>query len=232
MRAKFILWLMGTNFYKYVLLNIIPFVRFSMYYTKIRGNKYHEGWNILKPGHIILTVDDKKLTSLLIPGTMSHAALCVNHRKLDPRSYEIAEMTHTNYTRSDFFDICKESSRVLIAECTDWSPEYIPKVIEACNSLRAAKYDLEFEFGVKALYCSELVVQADKIAYQKELKELDAASGRGLQLRVDFSDLAGLGRPYISPDGLLFGKNVRVLWDSEGLFSGKMGPEIERIIYG
>lgn len=192
-----------------------------MYYTKIRGNKYHEGHNMLSLGDIVITVDDKKLTGLLIPGVMSHAALCIGLR---PEGYEIAEMTHTDFTFSDFFDICKESSRVLIMECVDWDYFYRQEVVKAAVELKNAKYDVEFELGVESLYCSELVYQADKIAYFRSfLKE-------GKLLNVDLSDLAGLGRPYLSPDGLMVAKNVRCKWDSDGLLSGKTGPEIEKTL--
>lgn len=189
-----------------------------MYYTKIRGNKYHEGWNMLSPSDIILTVDDKKLTGMLIPGVMSHAALCVAKR---PSGYEVVEMTHTDYTQSDFFDICKESSRVLIIQCLDWDLDYQRMVIEAARSLKNAKYDVEFELGVQSLYCSELVYQSDKIAYFNRYEK------EGTLLQVDLSDLAGLGRPYLSPDGLLFAKNIRCKWDSDGQLAGKIGPQIE-----
>lgn len=229
MKAKMLLWFMQTRLYKYLLLNVIPFVRFSMYYTRLRGNKYHEGWQLLQRGHIIVTVDEKKLTGMLIPGFMSHAALCVGKRDVS-HEYEIVEMTHTNFTYSDFFDICKESSHVMILNCEDWDKDYKERVILAAHSLHNAKYDVEFELGVEALYCSELVLQADKIAYKELLKEVDASSAEDCKLKVDLSDLAGLGRPYLSPDGLLFAKNVRVVWDSDGNLAGKLGPEVEKIL--
>lgn len=229
MKKRIILWFMQTRVYKFLLLNVVPFVRFSMYYTKIRGNKYHEGWNILQPGHIILTVDDKKLTGLLIPGFMSHAAFCINKRYPND-DYEIVEMTHTNYTQSDFFDICKESSRVMIVDCMDWDTDYKAKMIAAAKSMRSAQYDVEFTLGVQSLYCSELVLQADRAAMKETCAIMGVDSMFEQRLKVDLSDLAGIGRPYISPDGLLFAKNARCLWDSEGEFSGKLGPEIEALL--
>lgn len=229
MKKYFLVWFMETSFYKFLLLKVVPFIRFSMYYTRLRGNKYHEGWQLLQPGHIVLTIDDKKLTGMLIGGFMSHAALCLAKRDIS-HEYEIAEMTHTNFTYSDFFDICKEASRVLIINCEDWDKDYKGRVVKAAHSLHNAKYDIEFELGVEALYCSELVLQADKIAYQSILNELDVSSPLNCRLKVDLSDLAGLGRPYISPDGLLFAKNVRVVWDSDGQFASKLGPEVEAIL--
>ena len=228
MRRRFILWLMRTRFYKWVLKSIIPYVRFTTYYTSLRGEKYHEGYRKLQPGHIILTVDKKKLTSILIPGSMSHAALCVFKRPaydvlLGARAFEVAEMTHTDFTRSDFFDICKESDRVVLMQCMDWDMDYISRVIDACLSYQSAKYDAEFSLGIEALYCSELIWQADRAAYFKETEML------GSKLQVDLSDFAGIGQKYLSPDGLLFAKNVRCVWDSDNAWAGLMGPQIEEL---
>lgn len=195
---RLLLFIMQTKFYVWLLKSVIPYVRFTTYYTSLRGKKYHSGYELLKPGHIILTLDRKKLTSILIPGDFSHAALCVGKH---PDSYEIAEMTHTDYTKSHFFDICKEADRVVILECPDFSDGYIHKMIEKCMSFENAKYDTDFSLGVEALYCSELVYQSDFAKF----------------LQVDLSDLAGLGRPYLSPDGLYRAKNVRVVWDSDNV---------------
>ena len=78
LKNKALIWLMGTNFYNYVLIHVIPYVRFTMYYTTFRGWKYHMGYNLLKPGDIILSQDSKKLTTLIIGGDYSHAGLCLS----------------------------------------------------------------------------------------------------------------------------------------------------------
>jgi hypothetical protein len=196
---------MNTDFWVWALIHVVPYIRFTTYYPSLRGARYHSGYGHLKKGHILLTNDSKKLTSLLIPGEFSHAALCVDHatrRVKSPwtvDSYEIAEMTHTNYTKSYFFDLCKEADRVVILECTDWDEAYIEKVTEKCREFEDTAYDVNFELGVKTLYCSELVYQSDVE------KRLD----------VDLEDLAGLGRKYLSPDGIYKAENVKVVWDSE-----------------
>jgi hypothetical protein len=219
LRNALILWLMSTRVYAWALEHVIPYIRFTTYYTSLRGSKYHAGYNVLQPADIITTVDRKKLTSLLIPGEMCHAALCVGLRKLG-WPYEVVEMTHTNYTKSDFFDICKESDRVVILRCKDWVGSYRDAVIEAALSFEGAHYDSAFDLGIQSLYCSELDYQADRRAAEK-LREAP-------RLQVDLADLAGLGRPYISPDGLLFAKNVVCVWDSDGKWLGMSGPEIEK----
>jgi hypothetical protein len=194
---RILVWLMNTDFWVWALKHVVPYIRFTMYYPSLRGAKYHEGYGRLKAGHILLTNDSKKLTSLLIPGEFSHAALCVDS-PWDAESYEIAEMTHTNYTKSYFFDLCKEADRVVILECADWDDAYVEEVTAKCREFEGAAYDVKFELGVKTLYCSELV-------YQSDFEH---------RLQVNLEDLAGLGRKYLSPDGIYKAKNVRVVWDS------------------
>ncbi len=192
---KFVFWLFQTKLYEWLMLHVIPYIRFTTYYTSLRGWKYLRGYKLLKPGDIILTVDRKKLTSVMVPGDFSHAALCVGKDV----EWEVSEMSHTHYTRSAFFDLAKESDRVVILRCRDWDQEYTAKVIAACKGLSGARYDTLFAMGVKALYCSELVYQSD---CEKRLK-------------VKLDDVAGLGVKYISPDGRYKATNVELIWDSD-----------------
>lgn len=200
MLRKLLLWFMQTDFYEFLLLKVIPFIRFSTYYTSLRGNQYHAGYAHVRRGDIILTYDKHKLTTTLIPGEFSHAALVVGDCR-NGEEFEIVEMTHKDYTKSSFFDVCKESDRVVILRCVDWDQEYVGKVIDKALSFKGAKYDTLFDFNVKALYCSELIYQAD-VEHR---------------LDVDITDFAGLGREYLSPDGLYRAKNVAVVWDSKNM---------------
>jgi hypothetical protein len=192
---RLILWLMQSQLYKYLLKHVIPYIRFTTYYTKMKGYQYHEGYKLLRPGHIILTKDEKKLTGLLIPGDWDHAAFCVG--KGD--GYEVAQMVHDGYEKAYFFDICKESDRVAILECVDFDEEYVKKITERCKGFEGTPYDIQFTLGVKALYCSEIIYASD---YEGRIK-------------ADLTDLAGLGRPYISPQGLYGAENLKVVWDSK-----------------
>ena len=192
---KMVSWVMQTQVYKYLLKYVIPYIRFTTYYTSLRGKKYHSLYEKLKAGDVILTIDKKKLTTMLIPGEFSHAAMCVS---LD-KNWEVSEMTHDDYTKSCFFDICKESDRVVIMRCKKITGEQLTKAIEKCKSLEDATYDAEFSLGIKELYCIELVYQA----YENNL------------LHADLEDFVGLGKPYISPDGLYRAKNLEVVIDSD-----------------
>jgi hypothetical protein len=204
-KKRFLLWLMQTKFYGWALIHVIPYIRFSMYYTSFKGWKFLVGYFRLKPGDIILTCDKKKLTSLLIPGPWSHGALCVNKCNGIDRytCWEVSEMTHTNYTMSAFFDICKESDRVAILRCPDWDEDYIKQVIMMAASFVYALYDKSFDLGIKELYCFELIYQSD---FER-------------RLQVNLDDLAGLGRQYLSGTGIwnvyAKGRNLDLIWDSD-----------------
>lgn len=214
-KSRLLLAFMQTRVYSWLLLHVIPYIRFTTYYTSLRGWKYIRGYALLRPGDIILCLDRKKLTALLIPGDFSHAALCVGKAQGDnpqppnplirgqikgeSTEWEVSEMTHTNYTKSCFFDICKESDRVAILRCKDWDPEYVKNVIAACESFDNAVYDIKFDLGVQALYCSELVYQSD---FERRLD-------------ISLDDIEGLGRQYISPTGLSKAKNCDWIWDSD-----------------
>ena len=188
---------MGTSFYGYLLKKIIPYIRFTTYYTSLRGWKYHRLYKELQVGDVILTIDKKKLTTILIPGDFSHAAMCVS---LDG-NWEISEMTHNDYTKSTFFDICKESDRVVIMRCKVCTKEQINKAVDCCKKFEGSVYDNSFSLGIKALYCSELVYQS----YQNNL------------IKANLEDLVGLGRRYISPNGLYTAENLYVVIDSDRL---------------
>ena len=195
MKTKIILWLMQTKLYKYLLKYVLPFIRFTTYYTSFKGTKYHVGYNKLEPADILVTVDRKKLTTLLIGGEFSHAAFCVSKDQV----FEVAEMTHEDFKKSCFFDICKESDRVVILRCPLWDDEYKRQVIDRCRTLEKSTYDVQFDLGIKSLYCSELIYHSDFM--------------KTLELNLD--DLAGLGKPYISPEGVYKCKRLKVVWDSQ-----------------
>jgi uncharacterized protein YycO len=196
LKLKVIEWMMKTKIYKHVLMKIIPYIRFSLYYTDMTGVKYNALNKAMQPGDILLCIDKKKLTTKLIPGEFSHAAMCVSNDGV----WETSEMTHNDYSKTCMFDICKESDRVVILR-PGLPLSVINKAIEKCKTYQDVDYDIEFSLGVEALYCSELVYEsyADNV------------------LGVDITDFAGLGKPYISPTGLYNAKNVTVIIDSDKL---------------
>lgn len=169
--------------------------------TPTRGNQYNAAYKVIKRGDFILTKDKNKATAVLIGGDWAHAVQFLG-KVSDGEEYECAEMTHHNYTKSDFFDVVKESSSFAIFRCVDFDEEYCKKMRDFCKTnFSSAVYDKGFEMGIRALYCSELIYQAD---YER-------------RLQVDLTDLRALGRQYISPTGLSLGKNVVCIFSSEKL---------------
>jgi hypothetical protein len=201
---------MQTRFYNWLLAKIIPFIRFTTYYTELRGKHYHNIYGLIRPGDIILCTDSKKLTSVLIPGIVDHAALFVGYHN----DFEVCEMNHNGFTKSYVCDVWKESTRVLIIRVMTWSENYILNIIEKCLSFEGCEYDNAFELGIKKLYCSELIYQSDYMNL----------------MRVDLTDLAGLGRKYISPMGLLLSYDSYCVYDSDGKFDGLTGDQIEWLL--
>lgn len=197
MLKLFVLFIMQSRLYEWLITRVIPFVRLSLYYPASSGPKFYQAYKKLRPGDFILTNDSHKLTSLLIPGEWSHAGLCVSLNGV----FEVAEMTHNHYEKSTFFKLFHEADRVAILRCPAISndPEYLNAVIEKCKSFEGAKYDIHFDLGVKALYCSELV-------YQSDFEH---------RIQLDLSDIVGIKRKYISPDGLFKSKNCVVIYDTK-----------------
>lgn len=189
-------WLMTTKFYKHVVLKVIPYVRFTTYYPTMNGKKFSKIYEVAEPGDIILTIDRKKLTTVLIPGEFSHAGMVVSKDGV----WETAEMTHNHYDKTCLFDMAKSSDRIVIMRPT-LPQSVINDAIEKCKSFEGADYDTSFSLGVEALYCSELIYES----YENN------------SLGIDISDLLGMGKPYISPSGLYTAKNLEVVLDTDEL---------------
>lgn len=191
------MWFMKTTVYYFLLKKVVPFVRFSLWYPKINGRQYHKLYSILEAGDIIVTVDKKKLTALLVPGEFSHAAMCVSK----DGSWELSEMTHTNYTKSCFFDLCKTSDRVVVLGVKNATEQEKIDAVKKCKGLEWARYDRFFLLGIETLYCSELCV----VSWNNE------------KIKADLSDFANLGQPYISPTDLYEADGLYVKADSKNL---------------
>ena len=153
-----------------------------------------------------MLLNNLKLTTKLIPGEWAHAAVCVSKDK----KFEVAEMTHTDYTKSTVSDVCYEADRVLVLRCTAFKKVYTKKFIKKIKSFEGVPYDDQFELGIKALSCSELVWAGD---FERKLD-------------VSLEDIAGLGRDYISPTGIANAKNVKTVIDTKNIVeSGVSKPK-------
>lgn len=195
LKVKLILWLMKSRSYRFFLKYIIPNLTFFTatgpnYYFKERVRER------MKPGDVLLSKSSGHLTNVLIGGTYSHAALVVGPNR-------IAEMTANGFDIVDVDKFCKQSTRICLLrlknEDDDYGKEMSYKALEFAN----AEYDLDFTLGVETLYCSELCYQSD---FEKRFS-------------CDLTDLAGIGRPYISPVGLYEAKGLKIVleWKDRSL---------------
>lgn len=213
LKYSFLVWLMRTKPYLWSMKHLIPFIRFTTYYA-LPDNKAFQQWGALanrgylqlRPGDLILAVDSQKLTSKIIGAATkevgghvpyfmpSHVALCV----AKGGDFEVAEMTHHDYTKSTWSDVCSQATRIVIGRIKDWDEVYVNNtIIPMALSFTNKKYDDAFVMGVDSLACSELPYFAD-------LEN---------RAKVDLSPVVG-DNPYITPVGWMLAKNVKVIWDS------------------
>jgi hypothetical protein len=209
-------WFTGTSLYHFYMKRLGPIMRLTTDYSRPDNKKFHQwgalerkGYIYLQPGDILFTVDNKKVVAKIIGNATkdlgevkplfvpSHAAMCVAKDKNEP--FEIAEMTMKGFTRSTWEDLTRESTRVVIARCTDFDDNYIEeKVIPKVLTFTEKKYDERFVMGEDTLACSELV-------YFGDVEQ---------RLKADIRPLIGTSN-YITPVGLLIAPNIKIIWDSD-----------------
>lgn len=175
---------MKTSAYRFFLKYLIPNLTF---FTATGPNYYlkQEIREKMKPGDVILSKSSGHLTNVLIGGTYSHAAIVVGPDR-------IAEMTANGFDIVDVDKFCKQSTRICLLRLLKEDDEYGRSMAEKAMTFANSEYDLDFTLGVESLYCSELAYQSD---YER-------------RFQCDLTDLAGIGRPYISPVGLYQAKGL------------------------
>ena len=221
LKVKFLLWLMQTKFYFFIMFKVFPKLRFSTAYAAIKGWQYWMMYQVLEEGDWILIIDYATATGLAIRkitgGWFSHAAACVGKNSV----WEISEMLGGGYTKTTFYDLCKEADRVVIIDSPLWDKPYRKAMVELCKSdeFQRAEYDVWYDmmndrkvktergsFNVPILACCELCYRMD---FEHRVK-------------CDLEDICGIGKPYISPQGLYDAEGIRVKIDSDDLIP----PEI------
>ncbi len=195
LKVKLILWLMKSRAYRFFLKYIIPNLTFFTatgpnYYFKERVRER------MKPGDVLLSKSSGHLTNVLIGGTYSHAALVVGPNR-------IAEMTANGFDIVDVDKFCKQSTRICLQRLKNEDDNYGTLMSGKALEFTNAEYDLDFTLGVETLYCSELCYQSD---FEK-------------RFNCDLTDLAGIGRPYISPVGLYEARGLKIVleWKDRSL---------------
>lgn len=210
LKVKIILWLMKTFAYRFFLKYIIPNLTLftatgPTYFFKQRVRES------MKPGDVLLSKSSGHLTNVLIGGTYSHAAFVVGPDK-------IAEMTANGFDIVDVDKFCKQTTRVCLLRLKEEDETYGKLMAEKAMTFADSNYDLDFDLGVEALYCSELAYQCDFLK----------------RFKCDLSDLAGLGRPYISPVGLYKAQGLKVVneWSDKDFFAKHADEWIKKVVEG
>jgi len=214
LKVKFLLWFMQTKLYYFIMFKLFPSLRFSTGYTLIRGWQYWMLYQVLEPSDFVLIIDYSTATGMAIRrvtgGQFSHAAMCVEKNSV----WEISEMLGSGYTKSTFYDLCREADRVVILSSDLWDEKYKKAMVELCKceEFQRAEYDVWYDMmndrkvktergslNVPILACSELCYRSD---FENRVK-------------FDLEDVCGIGKPYISPQGLYDGKGMKVKADSK-----------------
>lgn len=173
--------------YRFFLKYIIP----NLTFFTATGPNYFFKQRIrdkMKPGDVLLSKSSGHLTNVLIGGTYSHAALVISTDK-------IAEMTANGFDIVDVDKFCKQSTRICLLRLNPEDEAYGQLMAKKAMEFSSAEYDLDFTLGIESLYCSEL-------CYQSDFEH---------RFRCDLTDLAGIGRPYISPVGLYQAKGLSIV---------------------
>jgi len=187
MKTKLLLWLMGTRFYKFLLKYVIPEIKFfhatgpNFYFKEMLRRE-------MRAGDMLLSKSGFHLTNLLIGGSYSHAAVVVGPDR-------IAEMCAKGFDLVNVDKFCTGTTRFLLLRFKNHDQAYGEAVAAKAMTFARANYDTMFTLDVEALYCSELCFQSD-------------FEGR---MQADLSDLVGMGRPYLSPEGVATAKGLEVV---------------------
>lgn len=191
MKTRFLLWLMGTKFYKFLLKYVIPEITIfhGVGPNYLMKKKLSQS---MKAGDFILSKSGFHLTNLLIGGRFSHGAVVIGDDK-------IAEMTANDFDIVDVNKFCKGTTRIALMRIKKIPDDYGQAIADKAMQFADRRYDTNFELGVEALYCSEL-------CYQSDFEH---------RMGADLTDLVGMGRPYISPEGIYSAKNLEVVFEWE-----------------
>lgn len=174
MKLRLKKWLLRISFVQWILIIVIPKIRFSVKPPKMTGSAFAEFTSMLRPGDLVFSSDRSKLSSWLIPGQWDHVGIYIGNS-------EIVEAVQPLVRITSPFDFCHSSDVVGIARPLWKNLRYVLSVSRATVG---RPYDTFFDGGNDALYCSELIALIDA---QNELN-------------LDHSDAVGMGAEYVTPD--------------------------------
>ncbi len=182
--------------YAWLMWWVVCRLRFSLCHTSMTSEKYIEGDSQIQDGDVVLATDNRALSTLCVPGTHTHALLCIGQ---SPHGVMMcAEMTHTGYGEVAFAQACFHASRVVILRCPDFDSVYVRSVVRACRVFKGTPYDTQFDLDDDEVYCSELPYHCD---FERRLQVVPSRAW-------------GTGQKVIKPDDLA-AANVEVIYDSD-----------------
>lgn len=166
----------------------------------VTGRQYYAARERLKPGSIFVTRIFGELTSVLIPGYWSHAAIyCPVPRTPDEM---VMEAEGAGVLETDLVTFIMSKDAVMILE-PNLPDEVMARAAAIATEQLGKPYDYDFEFhlsGQKSFYCSELVWWS----YDQACKEFGIPSA--------FVPKVSLGVATITPDDIA--EKFKVIWDS------------------
>lgn len=182
---------MQSKFYEFFLRHVVPRLRWPEGLPMmIRLNSMQ--W--LEDGDLVLVRTKKSLGAKLIPGLWDHLLVYTNHAP----KFQFVEMIAHGWNEVDYKHVFNDCDGICILRPKlPWSKKYINIFRRKCLSFKGCKYDNQFTLGIKTLYCFEM-------AYQSDVEH---------KLNFNLEDLAGLGRPYLSGNGIRNCPDLRVVYE-------------------
>lgn len=189
-----LIWAFSKKAVQIIILKVLPKIRLSTGYALVGWSDYMAVSIRAQPGDIIFSVDKSKLTSLLIPGYWSHVGIVVKNDH-DQDGVMIVEAVPPEVRETSLFEFCKCADEIMVLR-PDVTNEVREQAIFRAKYNIGREYDACFKIGPAALYCAELI----SYCFLQSVK-------------FDWSDLWGLGYPYLSPDGVADGEPMAVVYE-------------------
>lgn len=175
-------------------------------HKSVTGKQYYEVLPLLKPGHIFVTKIRGELTSLIIPGYWSHAAMYTPQVVGNINEF-VTEAEGPGVVRTDLVSFLLTKDEFLVLEAIG-TPDYVMEFAARFAHMGiGAVYDYKLQVNFqdpvpKSFYCSGLVWWA----YDRACKEFKFPS--------PFVAKKQLGVFTVSPDDIANSGNFRVVYDS------------------
>lgn len=163
---------------------------------KISGKDYYEASGVIQPGDILLAETNGHLTTWLIPGFWTHAAIYCGKDPVTGHEL-VVEAVGAGVIKNDLVTFMLSKDAVAILRPTFTDIETRGKAVALALKQAGKPYDYEFDFQAsdnKAFYCAELVYWAYKETVPSWAFELRSRFGQPTVTPQDFYDAKGYWR--------------------------------------